>query len=150
MTGVGVLEVPRHAAEQQCIGDAIGDRVEEGASGRRRSGGLGDRPVEYVRHSGEDQQEEPEAQGTVGDGDGGADGHHEAEQGEVIRADAALTQVGADRAELLLHARTEALVEHQQLRLDIEGTRGRANSSKRYQRPSPTCDMPIERHLRQH
>ena len=40
------------------VGDAIGDRVEEGPADRRRAGGLGDRPVEQVVHAGDDQEED--------------------------------------------------------------------------------------------
>jgi hypothetical protein len=45
----------------------------------------------------------------------------------VVGLDAALTKVGADGAELLLHARTEALVEH---------------SLRRYQRAFQTSEIP--------
>ena len=48
--------------------------------GRRRAGRLGDGAVEHVGHGGEHQQDEAEPQRAVGDRDGGADGHHDAEQ----------------------------------------------------------------------
>src|SRR5207253_8213 len=119
--------------------------------GRLRDRGLTPHPHEalYGREGGEhehhpqhrdeeavEQQQEAGAQGTVGDGEGGTDRHHDAEQRQMVGGDATAPEVGADRAELLLHARPEALVEHEWYILQsYGGVRTPANATSRASQP---------------
>ena len=50
-------QVPRHAAEEEGVGDPVGHRVEEGTANRRRARRLGHRSVEEVGEAGRKEQD---------------------------------------------------------------------------------------------
>jgi len=99
-------------AEQQRIGDAVADRVEEGPTrpcGARR---LGHSTVEQVGHTGEHDEQQPEVPPTEADDDRSAHRHDQPRDGEVVGCDAGALDLLADRFELGLDLRTEVSVEH--------------------------------------
>ena len=57
MTTVSILEIPRDPAEQKRVRDTVGDRVEEGTTGRGCPGGFGHGTVENVRDGREEEQQ---------------------------------------------------------------------------------------------
>ena len=95
---LGGGQEPGDAAEQQGVGQAVGDRVEEGAPGRGRAGRLGHRAVEHVGHGAQHEQQEAAPQGAGADRHRRAGGHEHAEGRQVVGGEAGAPDVGADRA----------------------------------------------------
>src|SRR5262249_57035545 len=109
---VGGGEVPGHAAEQEHVGDAVGDGVEEGAPLAGVVRRLGQGPVEQVRQGGQHTEDEAAPQASGGDHDGGGDGEYEAGEGEVVGGEPGAAQAVTDRLPSPFHGGPNTPVEH--------------------------------------
>ena len=105
-------EVPRHTTEEQGVGDAIDDRVEERTTLAGSVGRLGQCPVEQVGQRREDHEHETDAQFAHADGNRRTNGDHEPHDGEVIGRHAGASEADTDGLDRPVHRGSELSVEH--------------------------------------
>ena len=105
-------EVPGDAAEQQRVGHAVGDGVEERAARAGLAAPAGDRAVEQVADAGDDHADDRPREVARPDEDRGRDRGEQAEDGQRVGRDTDAAQAPAERAEAPLDAVPPASVEH--------------------------------------
>ena len=105
-------EEPRHATEQQHVGDTVGHGVEVRPPLAGGAGGLGQGAVEHVGQCGQDDQDEPGQQVARTDGDRGGHGEHQTGHGELVRREPRAPEGVAHRLHGPLDGSPEPAVEH--------------------------------------